>query len=340
MFRRPVTVLVALTALACLLPASPARAQDTPEPSAENRALATALFKEGRRLMEAGDVPAACRKLEESQRLDPGGGTLLNLAACHEKEGRTASAWTEFSAALAQARTDGRADRIAVAQERVAALEGRLRRLTLVVPPAADRPDLEITIDGVAVRRPAWGVAVPIDPGEHAVQARAAGFAPWRSSVSVEADGQSQELDVPALEALPPAPPGPVPTSAPAGERPPSAPARETPARPWLRDSLMVGAAAVGLAGIASGAYFGLHAISLENSAKGSCPAGRCTDGAVSTSGSATTNADFATGAFIVGGAGLAAAAVLLFTRPHATPPSVLGMVLPGGGALQWSGRF
>jgi hypothetical protein len=305
MFRRPVTVLVALTALACLLPASPARAQDTPEPSAENRALATALFKEGRRLMEAGDVPAACRKLEESQRLDPGGGTLLNLAACHEKEGRTASAWTEFSAALAQARTDGRADRIAVAQERVAALEGRLRRLTLVVPPAADRPDLEITIDGVAVRRPAWGVAVPIDPGEHAVQARAAGFAPWRSSVSVEADGQSQELDVPALE-----------------------------------DSLMVGAAAVGLAGIASGAYFGLHAISLENSAKGSCPAGRCTDGAVSTSGSATTNADFATGAFIVGGAGLAAAAVLLFTRPHATPPSVLGMVLPGGGALQWSGRF
>ncbi len=334
MFRRSVTLLVAL---AWLLAASPSRAQDTPGPSAENRALATALFKEGRRLMEAGDVPAACRKLEESQRLDPGGGTLLNLAACHEKEGRTASAWTEFSAALAQARTDGRADRIAVAQERVVALEGHLRRLTLVVPPAADRPDLEITIDGVAIRRPAWGMGVPIDPGEHAVEAHAAGFARWRSSVSVEADGQSKELDVPVLQALPPAPPEPVATPAPA---PPPAPAPEPTASPWLRDGLMVGAAAVGLAGIASGSYFGLHAISLENGAKGSCPAGRCTDGAVSTSSSATTNADFATGTFIVGGVGLAAAAVLLFTRPHSAPPAAMGIVVPGGAALQWSGRF
>ena len=42
-------------------------------------AAAEALYREGRALMEKGDLDAACPKLAESQRLDPSSGTALNL---------------------------------------------------------------------------------------------------------------------------------------------------------------------------------------------------------------------------------------------------------------------
>jgi hypothetical protein len=301
MLRGSVPVLV----LAMCAQAGVARAQDVPASadapavSEEDKAVATALFKEARRLMDTGDVAAACRKFAESQRLDPGGGTLLNLAACHEREGRTASAWTEFSAALAQARKDGRADRASVAQERVTALEARLARLTIVVRDAGAASDLEVTIDGVAVRSPAWGLPLPVDPGAHVVEAHAKGFQPWRGSITVAGDGDKQTVEIPLLAPLPPATPAqPAPTT-PAASTPAAAtaPSSSFP----LRNVVMIGAAAVGVAGVAFGSYFGLHAISLEHGAQGQCPSGRCTDGAVATSQTATTNADLSTGAFVIG---------------------------------------
>jgi hypothetical protein len=110
------------------------------EGESDERALATALFREGRRLMAEGRPAEACPKLEESQRLDPGGGTLLNLALCHELEGRTATSWSEFANALSIARRDHRDDRAAEAQRHMASLEPKLARLRLVVPADARCP--------------------------------------------------------------------------------------------------------------------------------------------------------------------------------------------------------
>src|SRR6266446_6820357 len=111
-------------------------ARASAEPTAVDKSLATQLFKEGRMLVDQGKVAEGCRKLEESQRLDPGGGTLLNVALCHEKEGRSATAWTEFTEALGIAKKDDRAQRIELAQTHIAALEPTLSLLVIQAPTA------------------------------------------------------------------------------------------------------------------------------------------------------------------------------------------------------------
>src|SRR4051794_15794728 len=59
-------------------------------------AAAEVLFSDGKRLVQERNFAAACPKFEESQKLDPGLGTLYRLADCYEHVGRTASAWAAF----------------------------------------------------------------------------------------------------------------------------------------------------------------------------------------------------------------------------------------------------
>src|SRR3954469_8263227 len=118
--------LVFLVAVGVLL-AAPVRA----EPTSSDKAAAEGLFSDARRLMVAGKFQEACPKLEASQRLDPAVGTVLNLADCYERSGRTASAWMEFLEAASAARQSGSADREAEARGRASALESRLSYLVI-----------------------------------------------------------------------------------------------------------------------------------------------------------------------------------------------------------------
>ena len=119
------------------------------------------------------------------------------------------------------ARRDGRDDRVEYARERAAELEPKLSRLTLLLAPGVDEPELTLELDGANIGRAVLGAATPVDPGKHVVRVSAPGKAPWEQSIEIGSVADQQSLTIPKLELLPeqPAPPpaaGPLLEPAPA----------------------------------------------------------------------------------------------------------------------------
>jgi hypothetical protein len=174
------------------------------EPTDAEKSLAQELFDDARRLMAKGDYAHACPKLAQSQRLDPGGGTMLNLAFCHENEGRVATAWTDFNLALSLAIRDGRKDREQIAKERILALAPRVSHLALSFE-RDPSPEMRITLDGEELARDTWSTAIPIDPGAHKVEVRQPGKVPWSREIDV-VTARDAELQIRGFEDVPKAP--------------------------------------------------------------------------------------------------------------------------------------
>jgi hypothetical protein len=275
----------AAASVGVLLVAGTVRAQ----PSAADAALAETLFQEAQRLMQDGDYAQACPKLVESQRLDPGTGTLLNLARCYEGEGRTASAWSIYHEALAAALQDGRTDRVAYAEAHIVALEPKLSRLVISVDPEAPG-DIQVTLDDVIIGRAAWSTAAPVDPGVHRVRATAPGRKVFFAEVVVKADqGETLTVEVPVLELESPPPTGSDKTAAPAHAPAPSRAQADTAAAATLPGHEPVGAepsstelvlgyglGGLGLAAVGVGTYFGMRAIWRWDDRSHECDATGC----------------------------------------------------------------
>jgi hypothetical protein len=280
-----------------------------PSVHAGDVATAEALFREGRALMDAGNFQAACPKLAESYAQDPGTGTLLALAICQESAGQTATAWATFAMVVPRAKTDGRADREEAARTHMAALEPKLSHLTIVVDAAnAGASGLVVTRDGTAVGSGAWGVAVPIDPGPHAIEATAPGKNPWKTTVTIGAEADAQSIQVPLLSEAPAA--APLNAAAPA---PADTGVTSTSGFPLRTVGIITGA--VGVVGLGLSGYFGLHAASLDSDSKkdGHCDAQqRCDATGGSLRGDAISAATAATVTLVVGGV-LTATGVTLF---------------------------
>ena len=349
----------------CLFGLAPVRSAEA-DPSAADKSIATQLFKEGRALLDQGRVGPACRKLEESERIDPGGGTLLNLALCHEREGRTATAWVEFTEALGVAKRDERPQRVEFARAHIGQLEPVLSRLVLEVPSAADLPDLEVRRDGSVVGRAAWGSPIPVDPGDHVIEAAAPGKSTWKQSVVVGARADTKVVAIPALEdaaaqdsasSLAPAPiaraaaprdsgdDGSASERQPHDQQPAGSGGSTAPA--WI-------AIAVGVAASGAGTYFALNAVSLKSDADHNCPNDACSAQGAQQTSDAIKSANFATASFAVGIVGVGLGAILFATRSsshgtgsaaHSAPvvASVTGgnvFLGPGGGEIGISGRW
>lgn len=299
-----------------------------PRAWADDRAAAQVLFEQGRDLVKRGSFKEACPKFAESLRLDRGIGTMLWLADCQENIGQTASAWATFKEAAAAAALA--ADpREKVARDRADVLVTKLARVTIKVK--APAPDLEVRRDGVVAGPAEWGVAVPIDPGPHTIEARAPGRAPWSITINVAATAPAIVVEVPALAADESAPAtGPVGPTVPL-PAPMPRPSEETGARadPHVGRTqriVGVGVGALGVVGLGVGTFFSLHAKSTYDSSNegGHCRAdNRCDAVGTSARNDAKSEATVATIVLGVGLAALVGGVVLYLTAPRAAPSAV-----------------
>jgi hypothetical protein len=227
------------------------------------------LFRRAKALMAQNKHEEACPLLGESYRLDPGMGTLLNLALCHERIGKTASAWGEFRAVEQQARAAAppNESRAQLAREHADKLQPRLSRVKIVVPPDARVPGLVVKVDGEAKGEPLWA-GVPVDPGTRVVEASATNKKPLVMNVKVDDEGVLRTVTIPVLADAPLAMPASTPDArAGAGldevEEYASIRARRT-------TGFVIGG--IGLATLAVGAVFGVAGIVNDNEAKKCSP--------------------------------------------------------------------
>jgi len=284
------------------------------------KVAAETLFEEGRRLMTDGKAADACPKFAESQRLDPSSSTLINLASCYEKTNRPASAWATYKEGASLASAAGRQDLVTTAQRHADALYPTLPRLNVNV--AAPVDGMAIALDGVSVGRAEWGVAVPVDPGDHTVDATAPHFKPWSTKLTVAPDPKTVAVDVPALEAAPAdATPAPAST-APVSTSPPPPPADDGSVGSTQR-AVGIVLGAVGIVGLGVGAGFAVNAKSTYNSSLSDCVAGspnQCSQAGVNERNSALSAGNVASVMVAVGAAALVGGVVVWLTAPSASP--------------------
>ena len=336
---------VGVAAVLGSLLAEPAHAQD-----ASGKAAAEALFESGVQLMKAGRFSEACPKLETSQRVDPGVGTLLYLAECYEKLGRTASAWATFREAESVARAQNQQDRARTAQFRAQKLEPELSYLTVNVPAEARVEGLVIRRGTVNVLPDLYGVAAPVDPGTIELEAGAAGYRRFTTQVKV-GPREREVVTLPKLEADPTAEaPSVAPVAAgavamPQETEPAPNPPPDAPPESKKNHTLAFIVGGVGIVGIGVGSYFGLRAMAKNEDSEAFCNEDNVCDDpqAVELTEEAKDAALISTIGFAAGGAALAAGIVLFVTAPGGNESNALRIsprIARNSGGLTVGGSF
>jgi serine/threonine-protein kinase len=300
--------------------------------SASDKAAAEGLFDQGRSAMQEGDFGKACGLLERSQHIDPAVGTLLYLAECYEKSGRTASAWATFREAADAATAAKEPQRARTGRDRAQKLEPLLSRLTIQVAPETQQlAGLTVDQKDKTVQPALFNVPVPTDPGEYTITASAPGYESWTGSITVPERAGRVSIAIPALKksSEPEKSSAASPAPAAAATSPNQGAANidqgtslgatstvDTQASSQRTMGLVVGAA--GLVGVGFGTYFGLRAMSKNGDAEDLCSTGFfCDDprgpGFADEARNAATAANIAFG---VGLVALAGGVVLYLTAP------------------------
>ncbi|HVJ18543.1 MAG TPA: tetratricopeptide repeat protein [Polyangiaceae bacterium] len=233
-------------------------------------ALAESLYQEGKRLMNERKFDQACPKLEESYKLEPATGTLLNLGACYDGAGKYATAWAYYNDALAAAKRESQDVRVTYATEQLQKLEAQLTRLQIELAPGADVPGLEVRLDGRAISSAALGFPSPVDPGQHVIEVSAPGKKPIRMDLVANAPKTVVKAIVPVLEDAGGAPTGPAaPAAAATTPAPAPEPGEQSSGGGVKTLGFVLGG--VGVLGLGAGLVFNLNARSDAERAGEAC---------------------------------------------------------------------
>jgi len=253
----------------------------------DNSVAVVALFNEGKQLMAQGKVAEACPKFLASYTLEARIGTLMNLANCYEQNGQNASAWAKYTEAISIATKQGEKDRADFAREHAAALEPKLSKVTIVAN--APPPGLEVKKDGVAINSATYGLALPMDPGDHKIEATAPGKKAWATTINVGKIGDKKSVTIPALEddSKPTpavvAPPVATPPTAPTETKVDPLPKTEAPpadspheSKGISRKTVGIIVAGVGVASVGVGSIFGISALGKKSDSDAHCVGNNC----------------------------------------------------------------
>ena len=308
--------------------------------------VAEVLFQQARDLFKQENYAEACPRFAESQALEPKLGTLLNLAVCHEKLGKIATAWAEYTSAATVARRENRKEREDFARDRVAALEPRITHVVLQI--AAPVADLVVSLDDQPLDHTALNVPLPIDPGTHRVTATARGKIAWSTTIEAPPERAEIPVKIPALESTPPpiaaasAPPAQV-MILPAAVTLPAPPVAEVTAPPARNDNRFIAYAGfgVGAAGALVGVITGGIALARAGTIRDACHDNFCAATQTEAISSATTIANVSNVSFAIAGLGVGVVA-LLVSQPHAAPtmPAVAMTPILGPGIIGLRGAF
>jgi hypothetical protein len=318
-------------------------------------ASAEVFFRKAKDAVAASDFKTACPLFYESQRLDPGVGTVLNIANCEEKLGRIATALGRYQEARdLLAGGDARAS---FAEQRIAALQPRISKVTLRIH-GDSSVDFDVQRDDVILSKTAMGHALPVDPGVHKYTVRAKGRSERSVEVAVkerEAKDVTLELGDVVPEALPSVRDGSTAREA-------SSAAINANARNSLSGSppvaertmnsgppmnLILGGtfAGIGIAALGTGVVTGLLAASASDAYKRECPSVEvCTDAGRSEQSKGKTLSIVSPLAIGAGILALGAGAYFLFIAPKAKPQTtawaLTPVILPGTQTVILHGGF
>lgn len=297
-----------------------------------NATIAEALYRDAIDAFKSGRYAEACPKFAESQHLDPQRGTLANLARCHEREGKRATAWSDYVELLELSKRDGDAPRTTYATQRIAELEAKLPRVKLA---QGDGPLIkEMKVDGKVLSAAVLGTAFPVDAGAHTI-------------VVVSEDGQTWHQEFAADErktvvvtlhaprkALPTPPPASLVTA------PPASP-RATRSRSWQRP-LAIGVAAGGIAGLTVGGILGAVVLAMKSDVTANCIGNVCNAKGFNAQRSAWDLSTGSTVAFVAGGVLFAGGAILWFTAPRkvASGARIVPIIEPRSAGISLEGAW
>jgi hypothetical protein len=280
----------------------------------DNAATVEALFSDGKQLMAAGKTAEACPKFLASYTLEARLGTLLNLAACYEKNGQISSAWARFVEARTLATRANQPDRATFAGEHASALEPRRSLLTISVDHPAD--GLVVKRDGVVVNPAAYGVAVPVDGGSHTIDASAPGKKPVTATMTVGAESDRKSYTLTPLLDAPAAMAASAGSGAAtgAGSDASPAPSQNGSTRKWIG----IGVGGLGVIAAGVGVAFGVQALSKnsDSNANGNCTGNLCNQAGYDARNTARSDGDISSVLVGVGAAAIVGGVVLWLTAP------------------------